>query len=255
MIVAARLVALAFLCLAPAAAEEAPVRAVEVVDGATLRLDDGQTLRLAGILPPLPPRDDAGERGPAIAARVLLARLAADRALVLRNGEATTDRHGRRLAQAFLEDGTWLQGELLRRGLARVHTAPDNRLLAAEMLALEREARAAATGIWSDRRYAIRGVDETPRLVDTFQLVEGSVVAAVKVKSQIFLNFGPDWRTDFTIRVPTPALKLFRAARVDPLKLQGSRVRVRGWLRWDNGPMIDATHPEQIELLSPATVE
>jgi hypothetical protein len=24
---------------------------------------------------------------------------------------------------------------------------------------------------------------------------------------------------------------------------------VRGWLQWRNGPMIEATHPEQIELL------
>jgi hypothetical protein len=26
---------------------------------------------------------------------------------------------------------------------------------------------------------------------------------------------------------------------------------VRGWLRWLNGPMIEATHPEQIEVLDP----
>jgi hypothetical protein len=26
-------------------------------------------------------------------------------------------------------------------------------------------------------------------------------------------------------------------------------VRVRGWIEWRNGPMIAATHPEQLELL------
>jgi hypothetical protein len=43
--------------------------------------------------------------------------------------------------------------------------------------------------------------------------------------------------------------KLFRGAGVDPAGLDGRRIRVRGWLRSRNGPMIEATHPEQIELL------
>jgi hypothetical protein len=34
-----------------------------------------------------------------------------------------------------------------------------------------------------------------------------------------------------------------------PTSLAGRLLRVRGWLREWNGPMIEATHPEQIELL------
>ena len=34
-----------------------------------------------------------------------------------------------------------------------------------------------------------------------------------------------------------------------PVSLQGKRIRVRGWLKSFNGPMINATHPEQIEVL------
>ena len=30
---------------------------------------------------------------------------------------------------------------------------------------------------------------------------------------------------------------------------EGGRVRVRGWLKSFNGPMIEVTHPEQIEIL------
>jgi hypothetical protein len=32
----------------------------------------------------------------------------------------------------------------------------------------------------------------------------------------------------------------------------GREIRVRGWLEFYNGPMIEATHPEQIELLGGA---
>jgi len=41
----------------------------------------------------------------------------------------------------------------------------------------------------------------------------------------------------------------FKAAGVDPKTLAGKKLRVRGWVEWRNGPMIHATHAEQIELL------
>ena len=46
------------------------------------------------------------------------------------------------------------------------------------------------------------------------------------------------------------ARRLFRRAGLDPLALEGRWLRVRGWLKKWNGPMIEATHPEQIELLA-----
>ena len=45
------------------------------------------------------------------------------------------------------------------------------------------------------------------------------------------------------------ALRLMRQASFDPATLQGIRVRARGWLRSFNGPLIEITHPEQIEVL------
>ena len=42
----------------------------------------------------------------------------------------------------------------------------------------------------------------------------------------------------------------FTAAGIDLTALAGKRLRVRGWVMWRNGPMIEATHPEQIELLA-----
>jgi hypothetical protein len=35
----------------------------------------------------------------------------------------------------------------------------------------------------------------------------------------------------------------------------GKRVRVRGWIEWRNGPMIEVSHAEQVEVLpsAPAT--
>jgi hypothetical protein len=44
-------------------------------------------------------------------------------------------------------------------------------------------------------------------------------------------------------------MKAFTADKLDLLALKGRGVRVRGYLRDFNGPSMDLTHPEQIEVL------
>jgi len=47
--------------------------------------------------------------------------------------------------------------------------------------------------------------------------------------------------------------RAFAASGIDLKGLAGKHVRVRGWIEWRNGPMVAATHPEQLELLPAAT--
>ncbi len=226
-------------------------RVAAIINGDTLSLDDGRRVRLVGIEAPRPPLGlppDVPWRL-AEATKVVLAEIAQDREVTLRYDGAQGDRYGRVLAQVYREDGMWLQGELLRRGLARVHSYADNRAMVSEMLKLEGEARAARRGLWRDPNYAVRRPDEAGRFIESFQLVEGTIVDVAKAKGQIFLNFGPDWHTAFTARLPRDALPLFRQSGLDPNALRGARVRLRGWVRFYERPMIDVTHPEQIELL------
>ena len=225
-------------------------RVVEIVDGDTVVLDDDRQVRLVGIQAPKLPlgRKGFAEWPLAGEAKAALAAMVRGKTVELGYGGRRTDRHRRALAHLFLEDGTWVQGRLLEAGMARVYTFPDNRALADALYAAERAARAAERGIWSDRFYAIRSPDRLGGDFGTFQVVEGRVLRAEQVRSRVYLNFTEDWRTDFTIVVATSDIEMFRAAGLDPLALAGRIVRVRGWLRKWNGPMIEATHPEQIEL-------
>ncbi|HEY0837778.1 MAG TPA: thermonuclease family protein, partial [Azospirillum sp.] len=84
---------------------------------------------------------------------------------------------------------------------------------------------------------------------DSFQIVEGRVHATARVRGLIYLNYGADWRADFTVRVGRDAQKAFARALIDPLSFAGCVLRVRGWIVERGGPMIEATHPEQIERL------
>jgi hypothetical protein len=117
------------------------------------------------------------------------------------------------------------------------------------LLPLEAAARAAKRGMWASTHYAVRTPEDAGRYIGTLQVVEGTVVKATRVGPQVYLNFGADWQTDFTVVIPAKALTTWRRTGVDPLQLGGRRVRVRGVIETLNGPMIDAPQPEMIELL------
>jgi hypothetical protein len=117
------------------------------------------------------------------------------------------------------------------------------------MLAAEAAARTAKVGIWRHRWYRIWQQQDLHPGLDGFFLIEGTVLKSAKVRGRIYLNFGQNWRQDFTITVAPRGRRLFDKAGFDHTAMPGRRVRVRGWLKYFNGPSIEATHPEQIEIL------
>lgn len=233
-------------------AGEAGVTSV-VVDGDTLELESGTVVRLVGLQAPKLPLGrkgfvpwPLGEQS-----KMALSAMTMGKRLTLAYGGRKKDRYQRALAHLFEEGGLWVQGEMLRQGMARVYSFPDNRTVVREMLKIEKTARLARRGIWADPFYYIRTPDTVGRDIDTFQIVEGRVYDAAKVKGTIYLNFGANWRTDFTMMAKVTARRLFDRVGVDLLSLKGKLVRGRGWVRYKNGPMIVLTHPEQLEILAP----
>ncbi|MEO3435568.1 thermonuclease family protein [Inquilinus sp. CAU 1745] len=237
---------------APASLERDGAGTVEsVIDGDTLVLEDGAEVRLVGLQAPKLAlgREGFVEWPLADEAKAALEALTLGRQVTLAYGGLRTDRYGRKLAHLIREDGLWIQGAMLEAGMARVYSFPDNRAAVAEMLALERSARAERRGIWDHPYYAVRAAGEAGRAVGGFELVEGVILAAEEVRGRIYLNFGEDWDRDFTISIEPADTRTFEEAGIDPTQWEGRRVRVRGWLREFNGPLIEATHPEQIEML------
>jgi endonuclease YncB( thermonuclease family) len=219
-----------------------------VVDGGEMILADGRHVRLVGIEAPHPAAAHLRAWPYAAEAKAALEKLVVGREVELRFGGNRRDRWGRILAQVFV--GTlWVQSELIRRGLARVASAADNRAGVTELLAREARARQARRGIWRDRFYAVRDADEVGRYAGSFQIAEGEVVDTAMVEGQLFVNFGTDWRTAFSLRFAPDALRLFRSEGITAASLKGARLRVRGWVRGGERPIIDITHPEQIERL------
>jgi micrococcal nuclease len=218
-----------------------------VAAGGELWLADGGRAVLAGIA--LPP-SVAG-------AQAAVEDLAASGPLSLFRCGRPTDRYGRRLVQAVTVDGRWLQGALLSRGLARVATTPDTGAAARPLLAAEAPARRWRRGLWRDRATALRSPGQMRRFVDSVQVVEGTVASTYRGRKGLDLRFGQGARPAFTVRIPTPVLvHLAKDPALAPFAeapggLAGQRLRVRGWIGLARGPLLEITHPEQIELAEP----
>lgn len=242
-ILLAAILSLPAFAAGPAADEHGAV--ARVIDGATFALADGRTVRLAALDLPPPER----HRALAEAARGTLAALVERREVGLAARGAGTDRYGRLVAHAIDADGRWIQAELVAKGLARVAIAADDRAPLGTLLAREAEAREARRGLWALPQYRVLSADEAARFLDTMQLVEGEVRGVARNGGRVFLNFGADWRSDFTVLVPAAARRRFAGHGLDLEALQGQMVRVRGWIEWYNGPLIEIARPEQIEVI------
>ena len=230
----------------------------QIVDGDTLLLDTGLVVRLIGIQAPhlALGRDGVTDWPKGEDAKQALSDIALNQKILLRYGGEEKDRYGRSLGQLFLTGGSseiWVQKQMLGAGMARVYSFPDNRACLPELFAAETKARTAALGIWSDPYYRVRRADrpaDFSALSGHYELVEGRVLKAEKSGGRTYLNFGRYYKEDFTAVLDTRAQRLFAGDRIDPLKLGGALVRVRGWVDLRDGPRIEITHPEQIEVLA-----
>lgn len=230
------------------------LKVTETVDGDTVRLETGREVRLLSIQAPKLPlnRPNFPTWPLAPEAKAYLEKLTQGAAVTLYYGTTREDRHGRILAHLMTSDGKWIEAEMVKAGLARVYSFADNRLLVRELLTMENEARQAKRGIWQNAYYAVRNAKD-PKLAQKegrFEIVEGMVADVAEVKKNYYINFGEDWREDFTIFIPLKARKSFTEDKIKIKGLAGRKLRVRGWVESRNGASIEVTHPEQIEFLN-----
>jgi len=231
--------------------------AVRVLDGRTFALTDGREVRLAAIEVPAMPQapNSGGASSQGSAARDILAALVLGTEITLRRADPATDRYGRFVAYVTVNrDGSerLAQGELIAAGYARVaDRVVGERACAAELLRAERAARLARLGLWADSYYESLNADNPAKVLAErghFALVEGTVLSVRESGATIYVNFGRRWSEDFTVTILKRNARTFTAAGLEPKRLEGRHVRVRGIVEERGGPWIEAVRPEQIEL-------
>jgi endonuclease YncB( thermonuclease family) len=211
-----------------------------VRDGRTMVLADGRELRLAAI-----EADDAS--------RAALNALAAGKMLRLEKLGPEQDRYGRVVAIAYTDDADEsLQQLMLTQGRARVSARVGNRPCAELLLRAERVARTSRRGLWADPNFAPLPSHDVTRITAVrgqFALVEGKVLSVRESGATIYVNFGRRWTQDFAVTIQKRHRREFAAANIDPKELEGRRIRVRGWVEQRHGPVMEASVPEQIEVV------
>lgn len=247
-----------FACLAlpahaycPQVAGLAQQVVAKVVDGDTLRLRDGASVRLIGINAP----ERAREGRPAepfaeAATRRLQALVAANGGRVgLRLGERARDHYGRTLAHAYDRSGQNLEAQLLAQGLGyRVAFEPgsglEDCLREAELVARQEH-----MGLWRQ----VEILSPFDLRSGGFALVRGRVERVQRNRGGLWLELdGP-----LVLRIEPKLLHYFDVAELQ--RLVGRDVEVRGWVidrarrgnvsaqqaRW----MLPLTHAAMLDVL------
>lgn len=227
----------------------------QVIDGLRLKLKNDHIVQLSSIeIPGIDPYEPSDI---SIQAKEFLTSLLKDKEVRLYQSKdpdkGRLNRMGYDLAHLERKDGDiWIQGALLANGFARALPSAHNPEMAAQMFALEQTARTEKRGMWADEQkghYTVLTPDTTTGFTGQFVLVEGTVKTVAAMKNRVFLNFGPDWRSDFTISIEPSVRKDLAKKGIDTIQLDHKRIRVRGWLEEWNGPHIKLTHPTLLELL------
>lgn len=171
----------------------------------------------------------------------------------LKEGMDRKNRYGDSFAGYENSSWGWLQEYWIKKGFA-VYSGRGPYLESRKsiLLAAEQKARTERRRGW--QRFRILPAKEEASFVGKygFQIVEGVVRSTGKSKKYTYLNFGDDWRTDFTAAILRENIRVFEKKGWKLTDFKHKWIRVRGFIRSYNGPFMDVYYPEQIEILAEA---
>ncbi|MFJ2484351.1 thermonuclease family protein [Pseudomonas sp. NPDC087598] len=208
------------LCPTPSGVTAVTVQ--RVVDGDTVRLTDGRSVRMIGLNTPELGKQGRSDEPFAVAARKRLESLVADSdgRVGLRLGKQAKDHYGRTLAHLYSVSGASLEAQMLADGLGfQVAVAPNVDLTTCQQAA-ERSARQAGRGLW--RQSPVLKAEQIQR--SGFAVVSGRVSKVQRNRGGIWIEL----QDSLVLRVAPNLVGQFDNARLQSLK--GKQIEARGWV-------------------------
>lgn len=165
-------------------------------------------------------------------------------------GGSLTNRYGENVGKLISMQVGWLQKYWISQGLAvwkGVGGYPE--AARKNLLEFEERARLDRRGIW--KKLKIRQADKLDYVgkSGSFNIVEGKVYQVRRVGRVTYLNFSEDWKTDFTAGISSKNRVNFKKQSWKLSDLENKWIRIRGPVRFFNGPYMDVVFPDQIEVL------
>lgn len=216
---------------------------VAITDFLELKLAQGKLVRLADI-------DFPGGRE---AARRHLSRTLVGKPITIHEVSEGRDRWRRGAAHVATDKaGSWLQNDLIERGLARVRPQFATKACLQPLLESETRARWQKRGLWrSDefRRIAVEGTRNRGYVHNQYAVFIGRIVSVGETDRWRYFNFGRNWKTDFTVRINRRSKNVIGPIETDPDMVAGNVVEVRGIVRDYDGGQVDIVHPAQLQIV------
>lgn len=210
-------------------ADNRTVRVAEVIDGDTVRLKNGETVRLIGINTPELGKDGRPDQPLAQKARTRLVQLLRGKTKYLQIGKEPRDRHGRLLGYLIVDDKP-VQIALIEEGLGWAIAIPPNIAFLDELRHAETQARHANRGIWAVKTYQPKRISELGRDDFGFQLIRGTLSGTWSGRNAHLFSTDEDdakKRARFVFLVQDKNWPLFGG---EPQSLVGRQVEARGWI-------------------------
>lgn len=249
-----------FLCLlslplsaaCPANGAVHKARVAKVIDGDSLRLSDGRSIRVLGINTPEMARDGRPAEPLARRARNELEKwLSKNRVVWLQYGPQRKDSHGRTLAWVFHGDHRQhLAAYMLAKGLGFQVVVAPNEAYAQCLSGVEKRSINKRLGVWSKDYYRPLTTSELDAEKAGFRRIQGRVSKVDRSRSA--------WWVELDDRV---AIRIDHrlAGRFErpPAQWLGKKLQLRGWLVWRGKQrsgykpwLMSLTHPVMLEQLS-----
>jgi len=248
-----KIISLAFLLIfCNCAPDYSQIRVLEVIDGDTVKLSSGRLLRYIGLDTPeirvkkegqfvYSPQPFAQE------AKEYNRKLVEGKRVRIEFDVEKKDHYGRLLGYCFVAD-TFVNAELIEQGYAVIYTRPPNVKYADLFLKLQKQARQEKRGLWGS--YEVIDQSQAYLYINQIRTVRGRVLSTYKSAKCVFLNFGRDYKTDFTVVIFNNALSAFYNKGIDPQSFySGKVVEVSGRIKEYNGPEIIVNSPYEIEIV------
>lgn len=239
---------LVFICaalsLTACAADSEKVFVKTVIDGDTVRLENGETIRLLGINAPEKDFKDRPAQPLSLEATLLLKELVEGRTVHLTKGREDKDQYHRTLGYLSLIDGTDVQRALIDRGYAFVVAFPPNIDRLDEYISAEKSAKKKKKGVWALTEYQPTDVSKHSKLQGGFGLVTGKVTKVRSSKKNVRLHLG----SRMVVGIRHAAWERFW--NQDANSLRGKSIVARGWIQASN-----KKNPAYLRVRHPAMME
>lgn len=229
------------------------IKVVNVIDGDTVRLENGQSLRYIGIDTPEIKIKQNGRfsykpQPFAIDAKKLNEKLVKNKFVRVEFDVEKTDKYKRLLGYCFIAN-TLINAKLVEEGFATTYTYPPNVKYTDILISAQKTARKNKKGMWGV--YQTINSENAINHLNQIRTVKGTITSSKRTKKGLFLIMPGQGKVPFKIVIFNNALKYFHNKNIDPVSFyKGKTVEISGRIRvYNKSAQIIVSAPEEISIV------